>query len=445
MFRYETYISPRIQGAAFLTLVPILRALNLIGGWLPWLDGMALDRPASAIVPFSVIALAAATSMTGWAFLLTGASDCGRRVFLPLVVLFFWTLTLLVWPLPERNIIIPIMAGCLLVLGAIHAATARRGIWQDRPELEFVIWLTIATVPAIVTYLIGNTYDGKGPEALVRGMEGALMLPAVLALPLWTLGGLEAVELALNVGRGAARGLTGRLGDRHLLVLGWMAPCLACAIAAAVTVTGLDPVGLVPTRTLALDTVPAVAVGLVWYGAPVGFLVWALVRALRHRWDLSAASGGVVLAIAWPIFFAAFAMAVENKQDLVELAATAPGVVPPYTIAVVLLAHNVATFGARHANREGRIMVRQGRVLMHFGVLLVMVACAMFFSAHGLLAFGEIVRRFEPVLAAGLLLGIGIMGPIYLAWRNVRRPDRLLELDTERHALEHESAQPLRG
>lgn len=437
IFEYQTAFRGDFAGTVTLVLIPFGRAADLMFGWIPPLPGLGARGLLRARILEPVVWLSTGALLAGWAFLLTGASDCGRRVFLLVLGLFCWALVLYVWPLPERAVLIPALAALLLALGSLHALTRARGVWRDYPLAEFAVWLAIGAGVTTSLVWIGDTYDGKGLEALVSGLERTLLLPAMLWLPVLLLGGVEAVELGIGVGKALVSRFAARATDRALQVLAVLAPVgVAGAWLAAGAAEALPFGELAPIRSM-LDVLGLVIFGVVGYAPPVMTLGWVLVRLARRRWDRSAALTALTLSIASLVLLVTTVVAYGDEQDLVEWAIVQVATMSEsigrslsyFTVAVLLLAHNVATFGARYANREGRLLIRQGRALMHFGVLLIMLACGMFFSSHFIVA-GGIQRRFEPVLVVGLLLGMLLVAPAYFVWTVARRSDRLLPTST---------------
>jgi hypothetical protein len=321
------------------------------------------------------------------------------------------------------------------VLAALHLFTRGRREWRDHPGIESAVWFGIGLALLVTVVAIGSSYDGRGLEALAWALERTLLVPGLLWLPVLLVGGIEIVDLGLGTGRAATRFLDRVVPAWANRALGWLVPIAGVVAWVAAGLNDRLPLFSWGPNRSAADLAWLLVVAVFGFGPPTATTIWVVVRRLRRSWDRQADAIGITLGIACLILLFVHVVAFEDQVDPVEWAiiqaVVASGIFVPYTVTVLLLIHNVATFGARYANREGRLLIRQGRVLMHFGVLLLMLACGIFFADHYIGPWA-VERRFEPVLQVGLLLGVGVVAPLYLFWIVVRRQDRILGSTTER-------------
>ncbi len=95
------------------------------------------DQPAARQVPFVVMIACGLSIALGWAYVLTGATDCRRRVFFPIVALFVVQLIFLA---PINILLLWCCTAPMLVAALVgaHFFTASKRYWRDFPIVEFV-------------------------------------------------------------------------------------------------------------------------------------------------------------------------------------------------------------------------------------------------------------------------------------------------------------------
>src|SRR5215213_7453295 len=136
-------------------------------------------------VPVAAMVSSSLSLALGGAFLLTGATDCGRRVFLPVAAVFF-----LQWIFLVRR-------------------------WRQYPLVEFSAWL------ALMLFVVVEVFWAKSPRIAALDLETTLSVPQILSMPFWVLLGVEAVDGAATLARVLTTRIRGwlREGWDKLLVL----------------------------------------------------------------------------------------------------------------------------------------------------------------------------------------------------------------------------------
>jgi len=167
-------------------------------------------------VPVAAIVSSSLSLALGWAFLLTGATDCGRRVFLPVAAVFFlqW-----IFFVGRGGAVTAFLGfGGLLVLGVVtvvHLFSRRSRRWRQYPLAEFSAWL------ALMLFVVAEVFWAKSPRIAALDLETTLSVPQILSMPFWVLLGVEAVDGAATLARVLTTRIRGwlREGWDKLLVL----------------------------------------------------------------------------------------------------------------------------------------------------------------------------------------------------------------------------------
>ena len=131
--------------------------LDLSGNRLQGVEFQSEALSATMRVPVLALVFSSLSLALGWTFVLTGASDCRRRVFLPVAALF-----LVQWVLfaPAEGALAPLIGlGGMLLIGAVawaHSFSRRSVLWSNLPLIEFAAWLALMLV-AVAGLFLGET------------------------------------------------------------------------------------------------------------------------------------------------------------------------------------------------------------------------------------------------------------------------------------------------
>lgn len=133
-------------------------------------------------VPVAAMISSSLSLALGWAFLLTGATDCGRRVFLPVASVFFLRWIFFVGPGGALAGFLGF--GDLLVLSVVtvgHLFFRRSRRWRQYPLVEFSAWLVLMLL------VVAEVFWAKSPRIAALDLETALSVPQLLSMPFWVL------------------------------------------------------------------------------------------------------------------------------------------------------------------------------------------------------------------------------------------------------------------
>jgi hypothetical protein len=184
-------------------LVAILLSDLVSQSQLPFEDYRGIHH-----VPIILIGLFGATFVVGWAFVLTGASDAGRRVFLPV---------LLVCALQASSIVPANIKGPLvlafLAVGLVAGVWGPTDMWQRHPIIEFLVWMVV-----LATAIGSNVVEGIDPSARLRSLYDTASTFALLAFPFWLRLGRDSAQAAIELGRKSTTLLTRSLAGRPFLL-----------------------------------------------------------------------------------------------------------------------------------------------------------------------------------------------------------------------------------
>lgn len=360
---------------------------------------------ALLVVPVPALIFSGLSLAAGWAFVLTGATDCRRRVFLLIGGVFFVQWVLFVGRGGVATAFLG-FAGLLLlaVVALMHLFSRRLRYWRAYALVEFSAWLILMLL-VVAEMFLNNTR-----RVAALDLELALSVPQILTMPFWIVLGVEAVDVAAKLTRQVIAGLRSRFSDRRFgtlvvavllirpvisfaLILndgGWWGIDLLVSLVLVLWAAGLRLSGRLSVRTLSL----LLAISLV---LPLLTLGWS--QPFRET-DLTT----VVLSVA----------------------GVATNVLPAALLFVGLAAYDVLNFGVRYANVDGRIMPRGGRVLMYFGAVLLVTAYVLFFLNAREVGTGQTDESLNLLIDMPFMAGVLFLGLPYLAWMVWRRREWLI-------------------
>lgn len=393
----------------YLAVLGLLLA-TLFFEWLgSQLNFVEYSAPAGLYhIPFTVVVITSLTFVLGWAFVLAGAAGSKARVFLPVLALFAFQLFILTGALGDWVLLAMCAEGLFLAaLLGLYAFTFRKRFWRDYPLPLFIFWLGVAFFFIGLMWVLGQT-----DEAVTNQLAGTLNVLALLTLIFWVRLGLDAVELAVKVGRAVTVGLRRRLPEAALTALTILIllvrPALG-ALAIALTKDGFWGLDLLASGAL---------------------IVWGAGLALTRRWSARASATLLALGLVSPVFALAVSLAFQG-HDFTDLIVSAIGLFPPVLLFVALTTYNMIGFGVSFANVEGAAMPRRARVLLYFGMVILVTTFVLFFMNQRDAVTGEPDQSTQSLINNLFALSALALGLPYLGWMVWRRREDLIGADDE--------------
>ena len=377
----------------------------------PYLEGGLVRTPVEVMVVSSI-----ALSL-GWAFLLAGASDCRRRIFTP-VALFFVIQWILFTPIENEWSFLLGFGGLIIVLGAVgaHFASACSAYWRELPIFEFAAWLTLMLISVAWLFFL------QSREETAIGLDLALSFPQILSIPFWFVLGLEAIDVGITL----ARYITVRLqrvlsGSRKAIL--WLLVWLSVRAFAFFALVGTSGDG---DTFIGFWGVTELLVSLALLSATLILTIPILLGRLGRRTLVTL----FTLSLSTPIATLGIPSALLPDLDPIGGALTiigiGVGVLPAALLFVGLATYDVMNFGIRFANVDGRVAPRTGRVLMYFGVVLLVTAYVMFYLNTEVVQTGETNESLNLFMDVPFMAGVIFLGIPYLIWVLIKRPNRFV-------------------
>jgi len=410
-------------GMRILTVLGYLTVLFLLFGVLvieilrPWTPLITYNPPGGTeMVETSVIAviLACLAFCLGWAYLLTGATDARKRIFLPVwglfaVQVFFsapWgnDAGMLIWCLAAPTV--------LFGFGGVYLFSRKWSGWSSKPILEFGLWLGIFAL-----FFGLFALSSFGISHFVSNLNGVFSLLSVIAVPFWLFYGATIVDLGLKLASKVTIRLRRGLSPERLAALS----------------------GFIVFAHLGLD---AILLGLLYFLAPdwmtigealavdlgVAALVTLLapIAALVKGWTPRVAAIFLTVTLSTPVFALSVVLSLFSQSaEALDVTLALFTRFTPLLVFVFLTAHAVLSIGASFANQEGVIIPRNGRVLIVFGLSLLVIAFTVFF-VNGRDAYtGEFSNLIQGMSDGLFALGAFFLGIPYLLWTIWKHPDDL--------------------
>lgn len=352
----------------------------------------------------------------GWAYLLTGATDFSRRIFLPIMGVFAIQL-LLIMPIGGSATIFAFcFAGLFLFsLIGLHLFTSSSRYWRDLPLVEFGLILAALTISMVAFWAL-NTSDAR----IATGLNTAFSILLIITLLFWFGSGLTIMNAAVS------------LAQRVIIILRYLftEPVLQAIVVLVVLVR---PVGTLMGIILVPVSNVQLGVGLlldVCVSAPLPFVLLGL--ALTKRWTTAYLLPILALSLATPLFTLGLSVALYSNIDLtdrVELALGGLGLLPPLLLFVALMTYNVMSSGTTFANQEGELMPRSGRVLVLFGSAILITSFTLFYVNVQNPDTAEPNSLVQNLTNNAFLLSLILVSLPYLGWIVWRRRERLVGED----------------
>ena len=153
---------------------------------------------------------------------------------------------------------------------------------------------------------------------------------------------------------------------------------------------------------------------------------WALALRIRGRLSAPAASALLALSLVLPVLTLGWSQPFREADlttAVFAVAGATTGVLPAALLFVGLAAYDVLNFGAR---ADGRVMPRGRRVLIYFGVVLLVTGFTLFFLNARVVDTGQPDESLELLIDMPFVIGILFLGLPYLAWLVWQHRERLV-------------------
>ena len=108
----------------------------------------------------------------GWALLLTGASDCRRRVFLPVVCLFIFEVLILNGGARAPLALTVLVLGLILLVVVARLLAPSLRYWREFAMVEFLFWAVIVGLLTAYPWLSSGEVS-----RVVESLSGTLGSP----------------------------------------------------------------------------------------------------------------------------------------------------------------------------------------------------------------------------------------------------------------------------
>ncbi len=406
-----------IAGLLGITILSALPGISLGAVTFPMTMN---DNQVTAYVPLLVVLAVLVGFLLGWAYLLSGATNSQPLIFLPFMLLFCVQLACLVpfnsqssgWLLAWLCVILPL----LFLTALLYLLTHKKAFWREYPLLEFGLWLFLLGLCGLFLFL--------GRQSLFEmsaSLHGIFSLLFLLLLPLWLLLGLSVVDLGLEV------------ASRLVLALRRWLPLNALQ-ALALFVLIARPAMLL--LWILWDSIfqrgepePSLLANGIFVDAvlSIPLLIVLLITVLSRRWDGYRAAKLLVLSLTVLVFSVGltFSMGGIDLSNPLEITMQSVSVLPAVLVFVAMLVYNVLGLGTRFAHRDSRSLPRQGRVLLVFGLALLVTSLFVFMTNLRDEA-GHSILKWEADFSNFFALGLMLLGLPYLIWIAWKRGERLV-------------------
>lgn len=344
----------------------------------------------------------------GWAYILSSATGSRLVFFFPVMAVFGVDM-LSIAPQEGSGMGFWLLFAIPLFLATLigYPLSRKKPFWTEKPGRKFVLWLVVMGI------LIALLWTSDA-DSVAGSLNGSSSLAILISVPYWAISGLAIVDAVVGAARNIVTFLRRLFPD---VVLRALATFLVLAHPVLSLVFIALQVGGVNMGT-----------GILIDGAlSIPLLIAMLITALRRRWNVKNAMTFLALAIILPVFAlgVAFSWGGTDISDLVGVTMEQTGLLPPLVVFVVVTAYTVLSAGSTLANRDGVVIPRTPRVMLTFGVALLVISFTIFFVNTHIPSTGRLDESMQDLLNNIFSLSVVFLGTPYLAWALWRRRDRL--------------------
>jgi hypothetical protein len=238
----------------------------------------------------------------------------------------------------------------------------------------------------------------------------ALLL--LLSLAFWAILGLDIVNLGIGIGKGLTK-LARRLLPSPVLT------------AATAFILLIHPAVIAIIFWLTRD-----GFWLLDYLLSLPLLGLAIALGLTRRWSVQASATLMALSLASPAIIFGLSLAFAG-YDFTEWILELTGIFPPLLLFVSLTVYNLMSIGVRFTSVDGRILPRTARVLLYFGMLILVLTFMLFMLDERDALTKEPIQDIQSLLNNLLALGALGLGLPYLIWLVWKRRENLIGAETD--------------
>jgi hypothetical protein len=315
----------------------------------------------------------------------------------------------------------------------VHVFTHKKPFWKKYPLLEFLFWSAVVLLAGLLAWLGSDKAAGLGSSV------GSIFSPFFLLLyPIWLLSGLSIVDLSVDLAGWVVRQIHRLVPDPTLQ--GLTAFLLVARLAGAPLMITLNPgiIQLSQQPDLALQDILLPAAMLIDTAFSWPLIIAGLALAFTKRWNGYNCAKLLTLCLVSPVFSLGMILALGGRGDIsnpIEMTINSLGVFPSVAVFVVMLTYSMLGLGAKFARTDGKLIPRQGRILLVLGLAILVASLATYrvnlLETASLRPWNDFIEIFGNIFVVSVIF----LGVPYLAWITWKRPQRLAGERVEYEAI----------
>lgn len=344
-------------------------------------------------VPVVAPIIAMLFSAIGWAFLLTGAVYCKKRVFFPILAMFSLQYFLMVNAMSESLLMILYFLFLLLIVGLLLVSYFLLSYLRQKNDFSLLEFFAYSLLLIILTFL--NFADVAGPGELADAFSTSLVLFVLVAVVFWFRLGIDVVEFVGNVARWTVEASRTIFSSRTAKILIFLFLLLKI------------PLDLVYIDAFLIDLPVSIIVLLV-----------AIVTLITRRYTATTAHLLLAISVMSPLVSFAAMLALFLGADFYEIALGQTRLFSPVSLFVVLIIWDMVGSGKKFLVRWSRAIPWVGRIFLYLGFIVLGATSTFFYmSADN--------PWFQDLANDSFALGVVFLGIPYMILFVVRRRKRL--------------------
>ncbi len=154
-------------------------------------------------------------------------------------------------------------------------------------------------------------------------------------------------------------------------------------------------------------------------------MVW-----IARRWSWSTSAVILTLSLATPVVSLGLTLAFAG-QDFTALLLAMTGIFPPMLLFVGLTTYNLLDMGVTFTAVDGRTLPKRARVLLYFGMLLLVLACMLFLSNERIAGTNQSYQDVQGLINSLFALSALSLGIPYVVWMVWKRREMLTGAEQE--------------